>query len=70
MNTNIKKTKSTKKGLIQRLINISHLLSIDVVVTEKFCLGKCVCVLFTSLSCIENNLLPNSLGNRVKRSQI
>ena len=46
-------------GLIQRLGNISHLLSIGVIVAKKFCLRKCVCLLFTRLSCMEYNFLPN-----------
>ena len=43
-----------KHTLFQRLINISHLLFIGVIVAEKFCLRKCVCLKFASLSCTEN----------------
>ena len=49
-------------GLIQRLINNTHLWSSGVIVAVKFCLRKCDCLLFTSLSCMENGVLPNQKG--------
>ena len=48
---NIKKQYQQTKGLIQRSINISHLLSIGVIVAEKFCFEKVfVCCLQVSLA--------------------
>ena len=44
--TNIKKQYQQTAGLIQRLINISHLLSIGVTVAETFCLRKYVFVVY------------------------
>ena len=29
---------------------------------DKFCLGCCICLMFTSLSCMESNFLPNRKG--------
>ena len=46
INTNIKKYQQTT-GLIEGLNNNILLLSIGVLVSEKFCFSKCVCVLFT-----------------------
>ena len=48
-----------------------QLFSTGVIVSEKFCFSKCVCLLLTSLSYMENNLLPNRQGysNRLKHVQ-
>ena len=59
---NINKQYQQTTGLIQILINNTHLLSIGVIVAGKFCLRKCFCLLFTSLSCMENNVLPKRKG--------
>ena len=58
-NTNIKKQFQLTAGLIQRSNNNIQLLSIGVIVSGEFCFRKRVCLLFTSLSCAENNFFPN-----------
>ena len=45
---------------------MSRPLSIGVVDAEKFCLRKCICLMFTSLSCMENK----KKGKIVKHRQI
>ena len=42
-NNQNQKTISTNNRIIQRLINISHLLLIGVIVAERLCLRMCVC---------------------------
>ena len=44
INTNMKKQQQQTTGLIQRLSNNIQLLPIGVIVTEKFCFSKCVCL--------------------------
>ena len=68
-NTDINKQYQQTTGLIQRLINITHLLLIGVIVAEKFYLRKCVCCLHVSfawktISC------HTEKGNGVKHKQI
>ena len=46
INFNINKRYQHATELIQRLINITHLLSIGIIVAQTFCLRKCVCLLF------------------------
>ena len=64
INTNTKKQYQQTKGLIQRLVNVSHLLSIGVIVAETFSLRECL--LFTSLSWMENNFSPNRQAKQSK----
>ena len=61
INININKQYQQATGLTQRLTKISHLLLIGVIVAETFCMRKCVCLLFTSLSCMENSFLRSQL---------
>ena len=69
MNINIIKHYQQTTGLIQRLINISHLLSIGVIVAEKFCLRKCVCCSQVSFAW-KTFLFQTEKGNRVRYRQI
>ena len=71
INTNIEKQYQQTTVLFQRLINTSHLLSISVIVAEKFCLRESefvcclqVCLAWKTISC------QTDKGNRVKHSQI
>ena len=57
-----KKQYQQTTGLIQRLINISHFLSLGVIVAEKFCFK--VCLAWKTISC------QTDKGNRVKHGQI
>ena len=57
INSNIRKKKNQRTTrLIQRLNNNIQLLSIDVIVSEKFCFRKCLFVVY-SLPCMDNNSL-------------
>ena len=57
-----KKQQQQTTGLIQRLNDNIQLLSIGVIVSEKFCLTKCVCLLFTNLSCMKDFLAKQTKG--------
>ena len=46
----------------------THNLSIGVIVAEKFSLGKCVCLLFTSLFYIENNFIQRFPGSICRKT--
>ena len=70
INTNIKKQYKRNNKINSKFKQNIQLLSIGVIVSEKFCFRKCVCLLFTSLSCLENSFLPNDKGNKVQHSQI
>ena len=55
--------------LIQRLINISLLLSIGVIVAEKFCLRKCVFVVYKFVLHEKQITCQTDKGNRLKHAQ-
>ena len=44
--------------------------SIGVIVSERFCFSKCVCLLFTSMSCMENKFLPYRQGEHTETQPI
>ena len=68
-NTNIKKQYQQTSGLIQRLNNNIELLSVGVIVSEKFCFSKFVvcclqvCLAWKTISC------QTDMGNRLKHVQ-
>ena len=62
-----KKQQQQITGLIQRLSNNMQLLSIGVIVSEKFCFRK-FCLLCTSLPCMDNNSLAKQARGIVKNS--
>ena len=56
-------------GLIQRLVNNTHLSSIGLFVAEKFCLRKCFYLLFASFSLAWKTIFcQTEKENRVKQS--
>ena len=57
INTNIKKLYQQTTGLIEGLDDNIQLLSIGFIVSDKFCVSACGCLLFTSLPCMDNNSL-------------
>ena len=64
---NINKQHRPTTGFISRLINITFLLLwIDQCYCATEVLFECVCLLFTSLSCMGNNFLPNRKGEQGK----
>ena len=58
-------------GLIQRLTNISHIcrLVLSVIVAEKFCLRKCMFVVYKFALHGKQITVPNRQGNRIKQAQ-
>ena len=66
INTNFKKQYQQTAGLIQRLTNISHLLLIGVIVAEKFCLRKCVFVVYKFVLHGKQITCQTDKGNRLK----
>ena len=69
INANIEKPYQQTTGLIQRLNENIQLLSIGVIVSEKFCFRKCVCCLQVCLAW-ETISWQTDKGNGVKHSQI
>ena len=70
INTNLKKQDRQTTRLIQRLNNNIQLQSVDVIVSEKFCFRKCVCLLFASSLAQKTILLPNRQREQSKTSPI
>ena len=69
INTNIKKQYQQTPGSIQRLTNISHLLLIGVIVAEKFCLTKCVFVVYKFVLHRKQITCQTDKENRLKHAQ-
>ena len=70
INPNINKQYQQTAGLVQRLINNTHLLSVGVIVAEKFCLEKCVFVVYKFVLHGKQFFAKTDKGNRVKHIQI
>ena len=65
-----KKTISTN-STINSEIKQQHTTFVDMCYcVEKFCFRQRVCLLITSLSCMENNFLPNRQGEQTKTQPI
>ena len=69
ISTKIKHQYQQTTGLIQRLTNISHLLLIGVIVAEKFCLRKCVFVVYKFVLHGKQITCQTVKGNRLKHAQ-
>ena len=69
INTNIRKQQQQTTGLIQRLSNNIQLLSIGVIVSEKFCLRKCLVVVYKFALHGQQFSCQPGKGNRVKHLQ-
>ena len=60
---NINEQYQRTAGPTQRLINLTHLLSIGVIGVEKFCLRNCVCM-FTQVS-----LALKTISSRIEKEK-
>ena len=69
INTNITKQQQQTTGLIQRLSNSIQLLSIGVIVSEKFCFRKCLFVVHKFALHGQQFSCQTGKGNRLKHRQ-
>ena len=70
INTNIKKQQQQTIGLVQRLSKNIQLLSIGVIVSEKFCFRKCLFVVCKFALDGQQFSCQTGKGNRMKHAQI
>ena len=69
INSNIKRQQQQTTGLIQRLSNNIQLLSIGVIVSEKFCFRKCLYVFYKFALHGQRFSCQTGKGNRAKHRQ-